>query len=205
MRALDVGGFAYISWICCVGVVLVMVGPPFHRRYLTLKALVLLNKVLIICGPAFFALLLLGERMMVSCQFAVSGGRLRYLIIKRFIHKLRCAGCARCAPNKAEQNASSAKKDAPQPIGVSSPFANASDRHGTNQVQSQLLACCLGLACGPVGDVYSRFRGFPCCFRAGSSESRLFGCIRERIRHLRGVGLRFGQVWHHEDAISQRV
>src|ERR1035438_5068943 len=77
----------YLPWAVCIGIVLVVVASPFHRRVLTLHALILRNKVLIVCVPAIVSLQLLGERAVVSCQLAASRLLLRYLLFQRFIRR----------------------------------------------------------------------------------------------------------------------
>lgn len=75
---------------CAVWVVIILVGSPFARRYLTLHALLLLNKVKIICVPARVCLELAVERFQVRCQIAVVRLQLGYLLLKRFVwHKMR--------------------------------------------------------------------------------------------------------------------
>ena len=80
----------------CIGVILIIVGSPFHRRYLTLHALIILNKVLIICGPALISLLLRGEIAVVLCQIAIARSRLRYLLIKNEPPNGSCAMAKEC-------------------------------------------------------------------------------------------------------------
>ena len=72
----------------------------FQGRYFALHALLVLNKVKIVCCSAHLRLALEAEIFQVSSQLAIGRLQLRYVLLKRFVHKRFCSGCRRCAPNK---------------------------------------------------------------------------------------------------------
>lgn len=87
---LGVGWLWWILIICVAGTVLLPVSPSLKLRYLTLHALIILNKVKIVCLPLTFRITRHLEILKVRCQIAVTRLQIWYLLIKRFvIHKFQ--------------------------------------------------------------------------------------------------------------------
>ena len=89
-------GLSYV-WITCIGVILISVGSPLQRRYLTLKTALLLIElrklplqamILIEFAPRRLGFAL--QVVAVSGQLAIARLHLRYLLLKQIIiHKFQ--------------------------------------------------------------------------------------------------------------------
>ena len=74
--------------------------PAFHGRYIALKLLLLRVQVLKACYLVLLRLKYASALLVLYAKWSKPFLHLRYLLFKRFIHKLRCVGYVRCPPNK---------------------------------------------------------------------------------------------------------
>ena len=96
-------GVGWVWWVAMAFtiIMIILARSPFAFCNLSLKSRVFINKVKIVCIPVSFRISVAVEILQLRRQLVIGRLKLRYLLLKRFVHKIACNGCWLCeTPNR---------------------------------------------------------------------------------------------------------